>query len=450
MDLADTLPVNWDFVAGTAELCNPGCAPLADPAVGGSVATGRVLDWTDIADLAPGASAEVRFDAVPLAAVVADPGVGSSTTHTNSAVAAASDGSGAVGNADGPYVSAADTAAAAIHQADVRLEKEILTAGPYLQGQSVDYRVTVVNDGPDAATGLVVGDVLNGADLIFISTLSVDGTYDSGSGEWTLPDPLANAASARLELRVTLGEAGELTNTAEVIDAGRFDPDSTPDNATSSAAEDDNDSATITVDTASLGSTVWYDVDNSGGDETTKAAEPGIAGVTVDLLAAGIDGSFGTADDFFGPDGVSGGGDDITVTSVLTNSAGNYVFVDLPDGTYRVAVDESTLPGGAAGWAQTYDEGGPLDHTTGDVTLNTASPSFTDADFSYTGTGSLGDEVFWDIDQSADGVLAAGDAAAAGDLGECALGRLRQQLWYRRRRRSPDNRNVSARPLLRR
>jgi uncharacterized repeat protein (TIGR01451 family) len=85
--------------------------------------------------------------------------------------------------------------------------------------------------------------------------------------------------------------------------------------------------------------------------------------------------------------------------------------MDLPDGTYRVEVDVSTLPGGSAGWTQTYDDGGALDDTSNDVVLNTAAPSFIDADFSYSGNGSVGDAVFWDIDQSADGDFSAADAA---------------------------------------
>lgn len=408
VDLTDTLPVNWDYVDGSAELCTPACVAIADPSESGAEATGLQLDWTDLAGLTPGGSLEVRFDSVPLAAAATTPGSGGTIDHTNTASAAGDDASGASGNADGIYVSADDTANGVIYEADVRIDKQIVTAGPYLQGQTVDYRIVVDNDGPDAATGVVVNDVLDAADLIYLSTVSVDGSYDSGSGAWTLPASVANGGSAGLVVRVLLGESGTLTNRAQVTAADRFDPDSQPANA-STTPQDDDDAVSITVGTASLGSTVWYDIDGSGGDETTKGLEPGIPGVTADLLSAGNDDIFGNADDFWGPDGVAGGGDDILVTSVVTDANGNYSFVNLPDGTYRVVIDSASLPGGDSGWSQTHDDGGGLDHTSGNIVLDAATTGYLDADFSYTGAGTLGDEVFWDVDRSADGTFAGPD-----------------------------------------
>ncbi len=409
VDVTDTLPVNWSYVASSAQLCTPTCVALADPTITGTAATGFQLDWTDVADLAAGATFEIRFDTTPGAAVTTAPGVGGTVDHTNTASAVGDDATGATGSADGPYASGDDTADARIYEADLRLDKAIITPdpGPYIQGQTVDYRITVTNDGPDAAINTVVDEILDGGDLIYVSTVSADGSYDSGSGEWTLPTPLANGASAELVVRVILDHAGSITNRAEVVATDRYDPDSTPGNG---GDEDDDDSVTITVSTASLGSTVWYDVDASGGDETTKGLEPGIPGVTVNLLSAGNDGIIGTADDYFGPDGVAGGGDDITVTAQVTDASGNYAFGDLPVGTYRVEIDPTTLPGGSAGWDQTFDDNGVgTAHISGDIVLTPTTTSYVDADFSYSGAGELGDELFWDVDRSNDGVFAGQD-----------------------------------------
>ena len=45
----------------------------------------------------------------------------------------------------------------------------------------------------------------------------------------------------------------------------------------------------------SIGDRIWYDLDADG---VQDAGEPGLANVTVNLLGAGQDGAFGTADDF--------------------------------------------------------------------------------------------------------------------------------------------------------
>ena len=50
------------------------------------------------------------------------------------------------------------------------------------------------------------------------------------------------------------------------------------------------------------------------------------------LESEGLDDTFNTSDDFWGPDGVAGGGDDIVVTEAFTNGTGFYGFADLPTG----------------------------------------------------------------------------------------------------------------------
>ncbi len=371
------------------------------------MAAGQTLDWSDVADLAAGASFELRFTAAPTAGAASDPGAGSAVDHVNTASATGDDASGRSANGSGPYASTADTAAAQIHEADLSLDKEILTAGPYLQGQTVDYRVTVTNAGPDTATGVEVDEILDGGDLLWRATVAVDGTYDQTTGVWELPD-LSATDSATLDLRVEIIGTGSITNRAQVTASDRYDPDSAPGNA-ATTSEDDDDSVTITAGTASIGSTVWYDLDASGGDESTRGVEPGIGGVTVNLLSAGNDDVFGTSDDFLGPDGVAATADDITTTALVTDAAGNYSFTDLPDGTYRISIDTATLPGGSPGWSATHDDNGGSDDLSGDITLTAADPSYVDADFAYTGRASLGDELFWDVDASGDGNLAGPD-----------------------------------------
>lgn len=72
---------------------------------------------------------------------------------------------------------------------------------------------------------------------------------------------------------------------------------------------------------------------------TVKAAEQGLANVTVRLVGAGANGVFDT------PAGGARQGDD-TLTTTVTKSGGAYTFMELNGDGYRVEVDAATLPAG--------------------------------------------------------------------------------------------------------
>ncbi|MBD2778312.1 SdrD B-like domain-containing protein [Iningainema tapete] len=73
--------------------------------------------------------------------------------------------------------------------------------------------------------------------------------------------------------------------------------------------------------TGTIGDTVYND---TNGNSTQDANEPGIGGINLNLTGAGPDGNFGTADD-------------ITRTTT-TDGNGRYSFAQLPPGNYRVVV----------------------------------------------------------------------------------------------------------------
>jgi uncharacterized repeat protein (TIGR01451 family) len=109
-------------------------------------------------------------------------------------------------------------------------------------GQPVTFTITAANAGPDIATGVVVQDLLP-AGISFVSATPSQGSYNSATGVWTVGS-INPASTATLSIATTITAAGSLTNTAEVIAATQFDPDSTPNNHLSS--EDDQASVTIT------------------------------------------------------------------------------------------------------------------------------------------------------------------------------------------------------------
>ncbi|MER5326571.1 DUF7507 domain-containing protein [Streptosporangium roseum] len=79
-------------------------------------------------------------------------------------------------------------------------------------GQTVIYRVTVRNAGPNDATGVTVTDVLP-PNLTFVSATASAGTYAPGNGVWTV-GALADGATATLTVHAKATAIAETTNTA--------------------------------------------------------------------------------------------------------------------------------------------------------------------------------------------------------------------------------------------
>ncbi|MER6518425.1 isopeptide-forming domain-containing fimbrial protein [Streptomyces sp. NPDC001553] len=104
-------------------------------------------------------------------------------------------------------------------------------------GQTVTYRVTVHNTGPNQASGVTVTDRLPDG-LIFLSADGAPGSHDPATGQWTVGD-LAVGATATLVLRAKATKAGLIANTASVTGNER-DPDTT----------DNTDSVSVCVEPA--------------------------------------------------------------------------------------------------------------------------------------------------------------------------------------------------------
>ena len=126
----------------------------------------------------------------------------------------------------------------------------------------------------------------------------------------------------------------------------------------------------------SIGDLVWLDLD---GDGTQDPDEPGLGGVDVTVT-------------YLGPDGVAGGGDDVTFPTT-TDANGAYDVSGLPTGNFTVAVDTADLP---AGVTPTFDGDGTGTPNASAVTLTAGAPTDVGQDFGYQGAGSLGDLVWLD------------------------------------------------------
>ncbi|HYC82196.1 MAG TPA: hypothetical protein VEB65_10445, partial [Solirubrobacterales bacterium] len=153
VDLLDTLPKGWEYVAGSAEM--PVGTTLEDPGGVGSVngAGEEELSWTDLADLAPGASFTVTFKAVPTLALALLPG-----QYTNEAKASGEDTAGATASEAGPY-EAEDSAKANLITPGLEIKKTP-DDGPAVAGQPSAYDIEIHNGGGAVATSVEVSDLL--------------------------------------------------------------------------------------------------------------------------------------------------------------------------------------------------------------------------------------------------------------------------------------------------
>lgn len=179
-----------------------------------------------------------------------------------------------------------------------------------------EWQITVTNDGPDTASGIVVTDTLPAG----ISYVSDDGGASESSGviTWNVGS-LANGASATLTITTILNssdistfDGGSGVNIAEVTALNETDIDSTPNNAVSS--EDDYDTASVSRQTLSIGNLVWEDHNNNGIFESMS--ENGINNVRVELYYdSNSNGSY--------EDGI-----DLAVTSSGVNGGSGYSITD--------------------------------------------------------------------------------------------------------------------------
>ena len=152
-------------------------------------------------------------------------------------------------------------------------------------GTNVMFTVTAINNGPNAATGLQVTDLLP-AGLAFVSaTTSGATTYNSGTGVWNI-GPLANGTGATLTITATVNTTAPTTNTATKTAGNEVDPTTGNDSASATITPVAADIAiTKTVDdtTPNQNTTVTFTVTATNNGPTNATGV-----VVTDLLPGGL------------------------------------------------------------------------------------------------------------------------------------------------------------------
>ena len=256
-------------------------------------------------------------------------------------------------------------------------------AGGFTPGTSVTYTLTVTNEGPSPATGVIAQDKLPSG-VTFVSAQG-DGTYDAASGKWDLStEVIEKGATRTLRITVTIdaSAAGSVvTNTATIEKQDQIG-DKKPDNTSS---------VPLTAGYTIAGK-LYNDADASFNSSDSEAP---YAGVTVALLKK---------------DGTPVLDKDGNPMTAVTDAEGKYSFVGLPLGEYTVSVVDPTS-GPLAGTKPTEAYTGRY-KTTADVTIAEATGSVIDVNFGFVKPASVGDKVWMDVNR--DGIQDADEPAMPG------------------------------------
>jgi uncharacterized repeat protein (TIGR01451 family) len=224
--------------------------------------------WS-IGALASGASRTMTITATATSAAI--------PSRTNTAVVSASEPDSNPNN---------NTASATVNPlyADVSVVKTVNNSTQTV-GQNVVFSILASNLGPANATGVVMNDLLPSG-LAYVSHTASAGTYNSGTGVWSIGS-LANGASRTLTITASVTSAGlpQVTNTA-TISGNEFDPSLTNNTSVVSVTPQLSDLQVVkTVDNGAqqVGGTVVFTIVARNNGPTANT------GVVVnDALPAGL------------------------------------------------------------------------------------------------------------------------------------------------------------------
>ena len=262
-------------------------------------------------------------------------------------------------------------------------EPTVVPVGGFTPGTTVVYTLTVTNEGPSPATGVIAQDKLPSG-VTFVSAQG-DGTYDAASGTWDLSAEVIEKDAARtLRITVTIDAAAAgsvVTNTAMIEKQDQIG-DKTPDNTSSADLR-----AGYTI-----AGKLYNDADASFSSSDSEAP---YAGVTVALLKR---------------DGTPVLDKDGNSVTAVTDADGKYSFPGLALGEYTVSVVDPTS-GPLEGAKPTEAYTGRY-KTTADVSIAEATGAVIDVNFGFVKPASVGDYVWMDVNR--DGLQDADEPAMPG------------------------------------
>ncbi len=169
--------------------------------------------------------------------------------------------------------------------ADLEIDKQI-TKFPAVVGDTVIYRLTVTNQGPDAATGVQVTDNLP-IGLTYVTSAGV-GNYDASTGIWDIgsvsPTPGSNVVSIDITAIATTG--GTFQNFAEISNSNMLDPDSSTEDGY--GVDEDGDGDPMDDDETEISFTMYPDVSLEKAGSVITSNPDGTFSITYTLTSTNI------------------------------------------------------------------------------------------------------------------------------------------------------------------
>ncbi len=185
-------------------------------------------------------------------------------------------------------------------------------------GASVAYTITITNDGNTNFDTVPFTDSFSDTQLNYVSASPLPSTTSAGTLTWNDLGTLAIGATHTITVNFTvIGEGSPIVNTATVTNA--------EDEFGTLVSGSDTDSL-LTAETASISGQVWEDDDGDGSFDFSESGFSGVVVVYADLNSNGVR--------------------DANEPNDTVDGSGNYTINNLAAGTYRIRVDESTLPNG--------------------------------------------------------------------------------------------------------
>jgi uncharacterized repeat protein (TIGR01451 family) len=247
--------------------------------------------------------------------------------------------------------------------------------------------------------------------LVPAQTTSANGLYlfiNLAPGDYVVRASAPSGYRSSTDVETTVmpnGDRNDDDNGAGVAQSARSQP-VTLRSGREPVSDGDDADGNLTLDfgfllPASIGDRVWLDANRDG---VQDVGETGLPGFTVHLYRPG-------------PDGLPGTADDELIGTRTTGASGDYLFADLPAGSYFL---EFEVP---AGYSRSAQDAGAddtadsdADPATGRTALTTLDPGEHDDtwDAGMDFTAGLGDRVW--LDRDADGVQDAGEPGVPGVL----------------------------------
>ncbi len=176
------------------------------------------------------------------------------------------------------------TATETPQQADLALAKSVDNPTPNV-GDTITYTITLSDNGPNSAMNTQVTDLLPSS-LLFVSAFPSQGTYNAGTGLWTV-GTVDTTAPRTLRIQAQVINTNSTVNTASITHADQFDPNTANNTASTTStpqAADLSVTKTVNNPTPNVGDTITYTVtlaDNGPSNATNVTVQDSLpAGLT--------------------------------------------------------------------------------------------------------------------------------------------------------------------------